>query len=99
MSGAATGGFLAARAGLKSMAMNAAIGGLILAAMEGGGIAFQRVVLPWIEKKMSPQSAEKIDLLEPPIDPTRPRRKFGLMYDAPPAVKPDESIAKSWKLW
>ena len=54
------------------MSINAVMGGVILAAMEGVGIAFQRVVVPYMEKKFAPQSAQQIDLLDPPEIP-RPK--------------------------
>ena len=51
MSGAATGGLLAARAGLKAAGKNAAVGGVILAAIEGLQIVLARVLGPWMEKR------------------------------------------------
>lgn len=73
LSGAATGGFLAMRGGLASMGRNALFGGIILAAMEGVGIAFTRVVMPYFEKKTL-EAGQPVDLLEPPIDPIFSRR-------------------------
>lgn len=51
LSGAATGGLLAARAGPKVAAKNAAVGGVILAAIEGLNIVVSRVVLPFFERR------------------------------------------------
>ena len=68
MSGAMTGGLLAARAGPRQAAQNAAIGGVLLAAIEGLNIVVQRVIMPMIEKQQS-DSGVPIDLLEPPRDP------------------------------
>lgn len=44
--GAATGGVLAARAGYKVMAKNAAIGGVLLALIEGLGVLINQMVAP-----------------------------------------------------
>ena len=46
MSGAATGGVLAARAGYKAMARNAAVGGILLALIEGASIAITKLLAP-----------------------------------------------------
>jgi mitochondrial import inner membrane translocase subunit TIM17 len=46
MSGAATGGILAARAGPQAMLTSAAIGGVLLALIEGMGIMFTRMMAP-----------------------------------------------------
>ena len=70
MSGAATGGLLAARSGLKNMGKNALIGGVILAAIEGLGVVISRYVVPMMEQR-SINAAAPIDLLEPPVDPLR----------------------------
>lgn len=43
ISGAATGGILAARSGLPTMATSALIGGVLLALIEGVGILFTRM--------------------------------------------------------
>ena len=80
MSGAATGGLLAARAGMKSAASSAVMGGIILAAIEGLNIAVQRVIVPYFENQAQ-QSNQIVDLLEPPIDiyASKP------LYSLPPA--------------
>jgi hypothetical protein len=70
MSGAVTGGILAARAGLKAAGKNALAGGVILAAIEGFNIALSRVIFPYMENQQLQQGI-KIDLLEPPTDPLR----------------------------
>jgi len=46
VSGAATGGMLAARAGPKQMASAAVVGGVLLALIEGMGILFTRMMAP-----------------------------------------------------
>jgi len=76
MSGAATGGLLAARAGLKAAGSNAAIGGVMLAAIEGLNIFVTRTVVPWWEKRVAEQQGLRIetDSLDPPMDPLRPYR-------------------------
>lgn len=56
ISGAATGGILAARNGVAAMAGSAFIGGLLLALIEGVGIMFTRL------------SAEQFQPMQPPVD-------------------------------
>jgi mitochondrial import inner membrane translocase subunit TIM17 len=73
MSGAATGGLLAARAGLKAAAKNAAIGGVLLAAIEGIGIVISRIVVPNFQQGQG-QEGRPVDLMNPPEDPLRPYR-------------------------
>ena len=70
LSGAATGGLLAARSGLKNMGKNAVIGGVILAAIEGMGVVISRYVVPMFERNQM-NAAAPVDLLEPPFDPSR----------------------------
>jgi hypothetical protein len=54
LSGAATGGLLAARAGLKAAGKNALVGGVILAAIEVGYYALtHRGLVPGIERDRS----------------------------------------------
>ena len=73
MSGAATGGVLAIRAGLKAAGKNALVGGVILAAIEGLGIVLQRVIMPSLEAYQG--APREIDTLEPPVDFRRPYYK------------------------
>lgn len=72
MAGAATGGVLAARAGLKAAGRSALAGGVILAAIEGLNILVARIVMPRLEKQAQ-EAGMQIDRLEPPNDPNRPR--------------------------
>jgi import inner membrane translocase subunit TIM17 len=73
MSGFLTGGFLAARAGVKAAGKNAVVGAVLLAAIEGLGKVVGRILQPWIEEK-SQAGAQPLDLLDPPSDPLRPYR-------------------------
>jgi hypothetical protein len=73
MSGAATGGVLAARAGLKAAGKNALMGGVLLAAIEGLGVLAQRMVAPMMEETQQ-AVGQAVDKLEPPSDPLRPYR-------------------------
>jgi import inner membrane translocase subunit TIM17 len=73
-SGFMTGGVLAARAGAKAAAKNAAIGGVILAAIEGLNITVSRMLMPMIERKQNEASGVVMDSLDPPEDPLRPYR-------------------------
>lgn len=72
ISGAATGGILAARAGLKAAGRSALAGGVILAAIEGLNVLLMRVLMPQMEKAAQQQGVP-VDRLEPPVDPYRPR--------------------------
>lgn len=72
ISGAATGGILAARAGVKAAARSGLAGGAILAAIEGLNIVLMRVLMPLLEKQQAEAGVE-IDRLIPPADPMRPR--------------------------
>jgi len=69
LSGAATGGILAARAGMKAAGKSALVGGVILAAIEGLNLVVMRVVMPYFEK----QQTVEVDTLMPPVDPLKPR--------------------------
>lgn len=72
ISGAATGGILAARAGFKAAGRSALAGGVILAAIEGLNVLLMRVLMPQMEKAAQQQGVP-VDRLEPPVDPYRPR--------------------------
>ena len=75
-SGFLTGGLLAIRAGPRVAAQNALAGGVILAMIEGLNVSIQRVFMPWLEKRqMAAEGTLRIDTLEPPEDPLRPRSK------------------------
>eukprot|EP00578_Thalassiosira_sp_NH16_P011953 CAMPEP_0181108842 /NCGR_PEP_ID=MMETSP1071-20121207/17850_1 /TAXON_ID=35127 /ORGANISM="Thalassiosira sp., Strain NH16" /LENGTH=236 /DNA_ID=CAMNT_0023192481 /DNA_START=59 /DNA_END=769 /DNA_ORIENTATION=- len=72
LSGAATGGVLAARAGPKAMASAAVVGGVILALIEGMGI--------WMNKALSapPPGMEEMEMGPPANDITAPPTSGGL---------------------
>jgi len=75
ISGAATGGILAARAGAKAAGKSALAGGVILAAIEGLSVVLTRVILPKMEQQQQDQMGGiKLDRLEPPVDLRR--RKY-----------------------
>lgn len=82
ISGAATGGVLAARAGIKAAGRSAVAGGVILAAIEGLNLLLMRVLMPSIEKQQM-EAGIPIDTLEPPNDPLRPRSKFSAKKQKP----------------
>lgn len=75
MSGAATGGILAARAGMKAAGKSALAGGVILAAIEGLNIVVMRVIMPAFEKQAAAEGG-MVDTLMPPMDPSRPRQTY-----------------------
>ena len=93
ISGAATGGILAARAGPRAMASAAVVGGVLLALIEGMGIMFT--------KMMAPPSPDDI-IAQQQMDPTAPPTMGGLfpsiggMGAAPsPATMPPPPPASS----
>ena len=91
ISGAATGGLLAARAGPKVAAKNAAFGGIILAAIEGLNVMVSRVLMPYMEKKSQEGGGMVVvDRLEPPVDPLR--RRSGRVAAMPIEFTPSPSI-------
>jgi hypothetical protein len=69
MSGAATGGVLAMRAGAKAAGRNAVVGGVVMAAIEGLSLVLNRVLMPMFEKQQM-EAGMEIDMLTPPKDPT-----------------------------
>lgn len=82
ISGAATGGVLAARAGIKAAGRSALAGGVILAAIEGLNLLLMRVLMPKMEKQQL-EAGIPIDTLEPPNDPLRPRSKLSFKKQKP----------------
>jgi mitochondrial import inner membrane translocase subunit TIM17 len=66
MSGGATGGLLAARAGPRAIGRNALVGAVLLALIEGIGIAINKAVM---KTQMDAMSGGKQDTLDPPIPP------------------------------
>jgi import inner membrane translocase subunit TIM17 len=69
ISGAATGGVLAARAGPRAMASAAVVGGVLLALIEGMGIMFTKMTAPPSPDEMMAQQQ---------MDPTAPPTAGGL---------------------
>mmetsp|Transcript_76392 Transcript_76392/g.220785 ORF Transcript_76392/g.220785 Transcript_76392/m.220785 type:complete len:225 (-) Transcript_76392:94-768(-) len=69
ISGAATGGVLAARAGPRAMASAAAVGGILLALIEGMGIMFTKMTAPPAPDDLLARQA---------MDPTAPPTAGGL---------------------
>jgi len=68
VSGAATGGVLAARAGPRAMASAAVVGGVLLALIEGMGIMFSRMMAqpPPTAEDFERMQAEQRDVTAPP---------------------------------
>ncbi|CAI8594675.1 unnamed protein product [Vicia faba] len=66
VAGAATGGFLSMRQGLAASARSAAFGGVLLALIEGAGIALNKFLsaqqpMPIMMDEMPPQTPENLD--------------------------------------
>ena len=72
VSGAATGGMLAVRAGPRAMASAAAVGGVLLALIEGMGIMFTKMMAPPVP------TAEDYEKAMQANDPTAPPTAGGL---------------------
>ncbi len=95
ISGAATGGVLAARAGPRAMASAAAVGGILLALIEGMGIMFTKMTAPPSPDDLLAQQA---------MDPTAPPTAGGLFptfggagttnpfATAPPSHSPESEV-------
>lgn len=81
ISGAATGGVLAARAGPRAMAQSAVVGGVLLALIEGMGIMFTKMASPPVP------TAEQMAAAAAP-DVTAPPTTGGLML--PPTAPPSQ---------
>ena len=83
ISGAATGGVLAARAGPRAMATAAVFGGVILALIEGMGIMFTKVMAPASPEEMLAMQAQQQAAMGggapgAPMDVTAPPTTGGL---------------------
>lgn len=83
IAGATTGGVLAARAGPKAMASAAAVGGVLLALIEGMGIMFTKMTSPGLPTPEDYAAAGA-------VDPTAPPTAGGLMMPTAPPVAPAE---------
>mmetsp|Transcript_20456 Transcript_20456/g.72344 ORF Transcript_20456/g.72344 Transcript_20456/m.72344 type:complete len:187 (-) Transcript_20456:164-724(-) len=68
IAGACTGGVLAARAGPRAIAMNAAIGGVLLALIEGVGIWINKISAQQMQAGAAVEGAP-VDTLAPPVPP------------------------------
>ena len=79
ISGAATGGVLAARAGPRAMASAAAVGGVLLALIEGMGIMFTKMTSPGLP---TPEDYAAAGAMDPTAPPTA--GGLGMLPTAPP---------------
>ena len=68
LSGAFTGGTLAARAGARVALNQFLVGGVILAGFEGIGVFMSRKFMPWMNETFAEGPPPKIDPLDPPVD-------------------------------
>mmetsp|Transcript_12969 Transcript_12969/g.16992 ORF Transcript_12969/g.16992 Transcript_12969/m.16992 type:complete len:228 (-) Transcript_12969:51-734(-) len=86
MSGAATGGILAARAGPQAMASAAVVGGVLLALIEGMGIMISRAFAPPVLNADDYERAMQQDVTAPPTaGGLFPTGVFAPSAAAPPA--------------
>ena len=81
ISGAATGGVLAARAGPRAMASAAAVGGVLLALIEGMGIMFTKMTSPGLP---TPEDYAAAGAMDPTAPPTA--GGLGMLPTAPPTT-------------
>lgn len=81
ISGAATGGVLAARAGPRAMASAAAVGGVLLALIEGMGIMFTKMTSPGLP---TPEDYAAAGAMDPTAPPTA--GGLGMLPTAPPTA-------------
>lgn len=84
ISGAATGGVLAARAGPRAMASAAAVGGVLLALIEGMGIMFTKMTSPALPTPEDYAAAGAVDPTAPPT-----AGGLGMLPTAPPSASSD----------
>jgi import inner membrane translocase subunit TIM17 len=95
VSGAATGGVLAARAGPRAMASAAVVGGVLLALIEGMGIMFTKMMAPPVPTADDYEQAMRQDITAPPtaggLFPSMGRGNSSNSSSAPPAAPPPVS--------
>jgi len=85
MSGAATGGILAARAGPKAMTSAAVVGGVLLALIEGAGIMVTKYMSPALQ---SPEEMAAAGMMDPTAPPTASGMSLNSGPTAPPSAPP-----------
>ena len=90
ISGAATGGVLAARAGPRAMASAAAVGGVLLALIEGMGIMFTKMTSPALPTPEDYAAAGAVDPTAPPT-----AGGLGMLPTAPPTSSSDSGSGGS----
>lgn len=91
VSGAATGGILAARAGPKAMTQAAVVGGVLLAMIEGMGIMFTKMMSPQLP---SPEEMAAMGAVDPTAPPTLGGTPMMPTSTAPP-LEPEPSSGSS----
>lgn len=92
MSGAATGGILAARAGPKAVTQAAVVGGVLLALIEGAGIMITKWMSPALE---SPEAMAAAGVMDPTAPPTQSGMALNSAATAPPAAPQSSSVGEA----
>jgi len=87
MSGAVTGGILAARAGPKAVAQGALVGGVLLSLIEGMGIMITKYMSPPL---LTPEEMAAAGQIDPTAPPTAGGMVLGAGGLAPPPVSSSE---------
>lgn len=96
ISGAATGGILAARAGPRAAASAAAVGGVLLALIEGMGIMISRALAPAPPTAEDYERAMQQDVTAPPtMGGLMPRNPF-MSSNSEPSPQPDHAPAQPY---
>jgi len=94
ISGAATGGILAARAGPKAVTQAAVVGGVLLALIEGAGIMITKFMSPALQ---TPEEMAAAGMMDPTAPPTSSGMALNTGVTTPPSApstsSPDESDA------
>jgi len=88
MSGAATGGILAARAGPKAVAQSAVMGGVLLGLIEGMGIMLNKMLSPDMP---SPEEMAAMGAQDPTAPPTSGGMGMRAAATVPPTSAPEPS--------
>lgn len=88
MSGAATGGILAARAGPKAVTQAAVVGGVLLALIEGAGIMITKYMSPALQ---SPEEMAAAGMMDPTAPPTASGMVLNSGATTPPSAPPSSS--------
>jgi len=92
ISGAATGGILAARAGPKAVTQAAVVGGVLLALIEGAGIMITKWMSPALQ---TPEEMAAAGMMDPTAPPTSSGMVLNTGVTTPPSASSSSSADES----